>query len=347
MPAATVPGPERLGGPRRLFAAGASVAGLMMASCGGGRSGLASPPVITGRKGSPTVTTVAPATTATATTPSTHPPATAATSGRGVIVTSAGVVVPVVSGAPGRWRVRTPCGAERTLSAGTHVATTTIVLDPGHGGSERGAVSPAGLAEATVNLAVARRARARLEAEGVPVMLTRDDDYDLDLTSRALIATDLAPRAVVSVHHNAVPDGPHDGPGTETYYQQASPDSKRLAGLVYEEVVRALSAYRVAWVGDTDAGAKYRPGSRGDYYAILRMPAPVTSVLAELAFVSNPPEADLVGRADVQAVEGDAVARGIVRWLRTPDAGSGFTTPYPRDEPPGSPGPTTCRDPKL
>jgi N-acetylmuramoyl-L-alanine amidase len=166
-----------------------------------------------------------------------------------------------------------------------------------------------------------------------------------------MIAKALAPRAFVSIHHNADPDGPWPRPGTETYYQQSSPDSKRLAGLIWEEVVQALGRYEVAWVADTDAGAKTRPGAHGDYYAMLREPAPVVSALAELAFVSNQPEADLLGRPDVQAVEGDAVARAIVRYLRTSDKGSGFTTAYPRPPNPAPTGPEApapvCTDPAL
>ncbi|HWC12316.1 MAG TPA: N-acetylmuramoyl-L-alanine amidase, partial [Acidimicrobiales bacterium] len=201
---------------------------------------------------------------------------------------------------------------------------------------------------APVNLDVVRHARAVLERNGVAVAETRTGDYRVTLDTRAEIARNLAPRAFVSVHHNAEPDGRHDGPGTETYYQQGSAESKRLAGLIYEEVFRALSAYQATWVADTDAGAKYRPGRRGDYYAVLRLPAPVTSVLAELAFISNPSEAELLARADVRAVEGEAVARGILRWLRTDDPGSGFTIPYPRVDPPGGPsGPGVCVDPPL
>jgi len=269
----------------------------------------------------------------------------------GVVVTPAGVVVPIVGGAPGAWKVRTPCGNDRTLGTGTRVGQATVVLDPGHGGAERGAISPGGLAEADVNLAVARRARAALEHQGITVALTRTDDYRLELTPRAVIAKSLDPRAFVSIHHNADPDGPRPTPGTETYYQQSSPDSKRLAGLIWEEVERALAGYHVGWVGDTDAGAKTRVGDHGDYYAVLRQPAPVVSALAELAFVSNPAEADLVARTDVQAVEGDAVARAIVRYLRTSDPGSGFTTAYPRapNPPPTGPEapPAVCVDPPL
>jgi N-acetylmuramoyl-L-alanine amidase len=284
--------------------------------------------------------------------PSTAAPAPAGTvpaTGPGVVVTPSGVVVPIVSDVDGGWVVTTPCGAERRISRGTKIDRADVVLDPGHGGPEPGAVSPGGLAEAPLNLDVARRAQAALEREGVSAVLTRTAEYQIGLPARARIATSLSPRAFVSIHHNAEPDGPHDGPGSETFYQQASTDSKRLAGLVQEEVFAALSRYDVPWVGDTDAGAKYRPGARGDYYGMLRLPATVPTVLAELAFISNPAEAALIARPEVQKVEGEAVARGIVRYLTTRDPGSGFTEPYPRPTPPGSTGGTSrgCRDPQL
>lgn len=271
-------------------------------------------------------------------------PATAA------LVSPSGVVVPVLGPAPGGgWAIRTPCNRTATLTGGKSAGSPTIVLDPGHGGSEPGAVSPGGLAEAGVNLAVARIAQGVLEAQGIPTILTRTADYTMELPTRAELARNVAPRAFVSVHHNAEPDEASPRPGSETYYQIGSSDSKRLAGLIYEEITRALSQYRIAWVADRDAGAKYRPGRQGDYYAMLRLPGKVVSVLAELAFISDPPEAALLGRSDVQRVEGEALARGIVRWLRTSDPGSGFTEPYPRTDPapgPGGPGPI-CRDPQL
>jgi N-acetylmuramoyl-L-alanine amidase len=312
-------------------------------ACGGG-----GPTSAPGSQGRPPETAAAPApepAPTITTTATTLPPTRAEAK---VVVSPAGVVVPVVSHTDTGWVVRTPCNDTATLAEGTPVAQATIVLDPGHGGAEAGATSPSGLREADVNLAVSRHAQAALEAAGVGVLLTRTGNYDLELAPRAEIARDLAPRAFVSIHHNAEPDGPWPGPGSETYYQIASPDSKRLAGLIYEEVVRALSAYDVSWMADRDAGAKYRPGQRGDYYAVLRLPRDVVSVLVEGAFVSNPPEAALLDRADVQKAEGEAVARGILRYLGTPDPGSGFTEPYPRTEPPAPPTPPPpCAEPRL
>jgi len=320
--------------PRRALPAAAAVFALVLTACGGD-----------GRRAE---TTTAPAPTPTTTTPrattTTAPPTRAEAK---VVVSPAGVVVPVVSHTDDGWLVRTPCGDTANLTEGTPVAGATIVLDPGHGGTEDGARSPAGLREADVNLAVSRQAEAALEAADVSVLLTRTGNYDLELGPRAEIARDLRPEAFVSIHHNAEPDGPSSRPGTETYYQIASPDSKRLAGLIYEEVVRAFSAYDVAWMADRDAGAKYRPGQRGDYYAILRLPQDVVSVLVEGAFVSNPAEADLVARPDVQKAEGEAVARGILRYLGTSDPGSGYTEPYPRTDPPASGVPDRCVEPPL
>jgi len=266
-----------------------------------------------------------------------------------VVVSPRGVVLPVRGREGGGYRVETPCANSATVRGGTPLVGVPVVLDVGHGGEEEGAKGPNGLTEKVVNLAVAGHARAALERQGTPVVLTRTGDYRMTLGTRAEVALALRPRAYVSIHHNSVPDGPRAGPGTETFYQLRSDSSKRLAGLIYEEVVRALSAYKVAWVADRDAGAKYRPNSRGgDYYAILRQAGPVTAVLAELAFISNPPEAELLARPDVQKVEGEAVARGILRFLNSDAPGSGYVTPYPRDEPAGPGGGTSgCVDPPL
>ncbi len=326
--------------PRTAATVIAVVGVVVTAACGSGDGSTTAPSV----QGRPSVSTTTVTTAAAVTTTAVPVPRSEARA----VISPAGVVVPVVSHTDTGWVVRTPCGTTANLTEGTPVGPTTIVVDPGHGGTEPGAVSPAGLREADVNLEVSRHLQAALEAAGVSVLLTRLGNYDLNLSPRAEIARTIAPRAFVSIHHNAEPDGPWPGPGSETYYQIASPDSKRLAGLIYEEVVRTLAAYQVTWVADRDAGAKYRPGENGDYYAMLRQPRDVVSVLVESAFVSNPPEAALLDRPDVQQAEGGAVARGILRYLDSPDPGSGFTEPYPRTEPPSAPGGTPrCVEPRL
>jgi N-acetylmuramoyl-L-alanine amidase len=259
----------------------------------------------------------------------------------------------------GGWaHVLSPC--ENSLwvktSEGHIEQTADIVLDPGHGGGEPGAVGPAGLTEKELNLAVAQLAAEALRAEGVRVVLARSGDYRQSIAARVAVAAALEPKAFVSIHHNAAPDEAWPKPGSETYYQTGksvptakAAESKRLAGLIYEEVTKALSAYSASWVADRDAGAKYRLGDSGDdYYGILRRSAAkgLVASLAELAFISNPSEEALLQRDEVRRAEANAVARGIVRFLRTNDTGSGFTEPYPRTEPAGGGGGTEgCTDP--
>jgi N-acetylmuramoyl-L-alanine amidase len=265
------------------------------------------------------------------------------------VVTPAGIPLAVLRDlGDGRFVVRAPCSGEATVT-GTRVQTATVVLDPGHGGGETGAVGPGGTREKDVNLAVAEAAKAKLETLGATVVLTRTSDYRITLLARAAIATSLHPILFVSIHHNADPDGPHDGPGSETYQQIGVADSHRAAGLIWEEVTRTLAQHQIAWVGDTDAGAKYRPaGDGGDYYGILRRARPVPAVLSEAAFLTNPPEEALLRDPAVQQAEGEAIARAIVRFATTADPGSGFVTPYPRTQPAGPGGGAEgCSDPPL
>ena len=266
------------------------------------------------------------------------------------MLTSTGVVAAVLGVDGGGIRVRTPCGGEATVTGATPISGATVVLDPGHGGAEPGAVGVNGLTEKAVNLAVAERTKAVLEAQGATVVLTRTGDYRVTLGARADIVKALGPPVFVSVHHNGGGDGPSAEPGTETYFQIGSPQSRRLAGLVYEELVALFSTYGgVAWVGDTDAGAKFRMNSRGgDYYGMLRQTAGVTAALSEALFISNPPEAELLARPEVQQAEAEALARAITRHLTTADPGSGFTEPYPRTDPAGPGGGSSgCVDPPL
>lgn len=264
----------------------------------------------------------------------------------------AGVLVPYEAVVNGWAQVTTPCELTRwmPLDAAQRLARPMVVLDPGHGGNEPGAVGGGGLQEKEVNLDVARRASALLNSRGIPTILTLGDDYRATLGFRVALARSSGSEVLVSVHYNAAPDGPMDKPGTETYYQFRSPDSKRLAGLIYEEVLSELSGLDVAWVGDTDAGAKWRLNSRGgDYYGLLRLSgqAGLTAVLAELGFISNPPEEELLRRDDYRQRNAEALVRGVERYLTSDDPGSGFSEPYPREVPAGAGGGARgCVDPQ-
>lgn len=293
-----------------------------------------------------TPTTAAPTTT---TVPPVSWPALAGDGSPRAVITPNGIVLALISVAPdGRFVVRSPCGNEATVS-GAPLSGATVVIDPGHGGDEPGAVGPNGATEKAVNLAIAVETKRQLEAKGATVVLTRTGDYRITLASRAAIAQALQPTLFIAIHHNAAPDEHRPTPGAETYYQIASADSKRASGLIHEELVRAFSAYDIDWVADRDAGAKYRPrADGGDYYGILNRTAGLAAVLSEAAFISNPPEEALLIDPAFQAVEAGAFTRAAVRYVTTADPGSGFVEPYPRTEPAGSGGGASgCVDPPL
>ncbi len=263
--------------------------------------------------------------------------------------TGNGLVLPVIGGAPGAWIVHTPCAAEATVD-GEPLHGANLVLDPGHGGSETGAIGPSGLTEAALNLDVAHRAAQLLEAQGADVVLTRTSDVRVTLRTRAEIATALQPQAFISVHHNASPMATSTTPGSEVYHQLASPDSKRLAGLLWEEYQRELAPFGSRWGVSDEPGALARRSDKtgDDYYGVLRMSHGVPAVLSEAAYISQPAEDALLNTEAFRAAEAKAIADAFVRFVTTDDLGSGFRPPKVIDAPAGGGGGTTgCEDPPL
>lgn len=289
-----------------------------------------------------------------------------------------GIPVPVSGREGDFYAVLTPCEIDGWIPA-EHVDTyppapdaapgelaeATVVIDPGHGGIDLGAVGPNGLTEEEVNREIVSRLVEMLEGAGalrrvargvVPdaelepprVILTRRGDYYAGVRFRAEIADRANAHAFVSLHNNSSPDlQASEGPGTEAYFQRRSEDSRRLAGLLHEEVVRVVEHHDVPWVANRDAGAKYRVGDDGeDFYGVLRRPE-VPAVLAEVLFISNAPEETLLGVEGVQEAIAGAHARALVRYFLTEDPGSGFVDPLRRPDPPGggSGVPSSCVDP--
>lgn len=322
-----------------------AVAWVSVAGCSSDKAGSASSLTRTSSSSTSSTTSLATAVTTTTVAISQGPDPKAK-----ALVTPSGITVPVISVSSDGYRVHTPCGREGDVAKGKPLTQATVVLDPGHGGIETGSVGANGLVERDLNLEVARRLAELLDKAGISSVLTRNSDYRITIATRTEIATNLAPKAFLSIHHNGGSDGPSEKPGTETFFQIASTESKRLAGLVYEELFKEFSKYKgIVWEADSDAGAKYRPNdSGGDYYGILRRSAGVPAVLSEALFLSNAPEADLLAKPETQLGEAQALERAIKRFLKTDDPGSGFIEPYPRTEPAGpGGGADNCIDPAL
>jgi N-acetylmuramoyl-L-alanine amidase len=266
-----------------------------------------------------------------------------------------GILLPVTEQREGFLGVLTPCEARgwvaiadvdvhaRATGNPTSLRQATIVIDPGHGGQLDGAVGPSGLPEKEPNADIASRLAGRLE--GARVFVTLSGDITGGLIYRSAIANALSAHVFVSVHNNAEPDGPSSKPGTETYYQHRSASSKRLAGLLYEELVPALTPFGTDWVTDRDAGAKHRIGTgQTDYYGLLRRTR-VPAVIVEALFVSHAPEEALLRRSDVRDSIAGALATGLRRYFESRDPGSGFVEPYPREPGPSGRLPSRCNEP--
>ena len=269
--------------------------------------------------------------------------------GNGVVVTDSGLVLPVREIEDGGFRVTTTCWREGFVSSGAYLGGVDVVLDPGHGGSDPGAVGSNGLTEKDLNLAVARMAAAELRAHGYSVLLTRSTDIRMPVVVRSEIARAVDPYVFVSIHHNGGAIRRSSNPGTETYHQARNPDSARLAGILYERIHGALSQYDIGWrvtaLRGANAIVRLRDGK--DLYGILQYTRGLTSVLTEAAYLSNPAEARLLADPDVQATEALAIAHGIIRYLTTDSPGSGYNGTVITSRRLRGGSPSGCVDPPL
>lgn len=266
---------------------------------------------------------------------------------KGVAITRSGVVVPILGGEPGNLRVQTPCGAEATLTDATIIDRARVVIDPGHGGSESGAVG-GGLLEKNVNLVVSELVVEKFEDLGISAQLTRTGDYRVPIATRAQIATNLAPDVFLSLHHNGGATRPSSRPGTEIFYSEARPDSRRLAAILYEEMNAAAAQFDANWVSTVSEGASLRLREDGkDLYGVHRYSPELDSVITEFLYLSNSSEARLMSRPEVIEAEAQSIVDGILRWWFTDDTGTSRGRQFTDGSSTGTGGFDNCKDPTL
>jgi N-acetylmuramoyl-L-alanine amidase len=177
-------------------------------------------------------------------------------------------------------------------------AITTVVVDPGHGGQDRGGAPGQRVPEKPYTLDVGLRLAATLRANGFRVVLTREGDYFVGLRQRCDIANAQANAVFVSVHFNGAPRTAADG--VETYFH--SGQSAGLAAAVHRRLLMAT--------GLPDRHIRQR-----GFFVIrnTRIPA----ILVEPGFLSNPQDADRVSNSAAYRQRiADAIARGIMDRYR-------------------------------
>ena len=150
------------------------------------------------------------------------------------VMTSTGVVVPVIDERPNSWLVSTPCQNIAFVTDGQPIGRAHVVLDPGHGGVEYGAVGSTGITEKDLNLRVALATAEILEQAGATVVLARTGDYTITAASRGLVAKAIDPALLVSIHHNGGAPAGGERPGTMVYTKTGSAASTRFGGLLHQ-----------------------------------------------------------------------------------------------------------------
>lgn len=168
----------------------------------------------------------------------------------------------------------------------------TVVLDAGHGGVQSGCAFD-GVLEKDITLAVTLLAAEKLRAEGVTVILTREDDTDVSLDRRCQIANDASADLFVSIHCNSYEDSSVSG--FEGYYHNGT-KGKRLA----EYILAAANAL----------GVKTRRVKDENYQVIRDTTMP--AALMEIGFLSNPAERARLQTEEYQTTIAQAIADGVL-----------------------------------
>lgn len=182
-----------------------------------------------------------------------------------------------------------------------------VVIDPGHGGSDPGAIGPSGLQEKDVAFAVALRLAGVLqELPGVEVEMTRVNDAYLSPNERAQLANKQNAAIFVSIHCNsAASPAAH---GAEVWTSVGDTDADQLAEWITEAIKKDLPEL-VLRADMTDGDMD----KENDFTVLklTRMPA----VLVEMAFISNPTEEGYLEDVKFHVRMTRAIADGIAAYL--------------------------------
>src|SRR5262245_33292400 len=185
-----------------------------------------------------------------------------------------------------------PLSTAQAKRASADSGATTVVIDAGHGGYDRGGIPGQRVAEKEMTLDVAQRLKNVLAANGYRVVMTRDSDVFVPLGTRVAIANSYPNAIFVSVHFNSAKRS--GAGGIETYFY--SRDSLPLASAIH---------YFVAG----GAPSSNRNVRRRGYFVLRKTSVP--AVLVECGFLTNPTEAALAQTASYRQKLAEEIAAGV------------------------------------
>lgn len=193
------------------------------------------------------------------------------------------------------------------------LAGKTIVLDPGHGGADGGAVGKDGTLEKGIALSVAKQLQNYLQQTGAVVYLTRKKDTDLadedtkglsrrkaeDIRKRLQFIKDKQADIFISIHLNALPSTKWSG--AQTFYYPKSGKNEHLAKMIQAEIIRNLE------------NTTRTPLPLTGMYLLKH--AEPTAALVEIGFLSNVQERELLKKTDYQQKMAASIYQGILRYV--------------------------------
>ena len=200
----------------------------------------------------------------------------------------------------------------QVFNAREETPPVTVVIDPGHGGEDGGAVSPGGVAESRINLAVSQRVSDLLRFAGRRTLLTRSEDVTIsdegldtmrqrktsDLKNRVRIVEETENSILLSIHQNSLPSSPVTH-GAQVFWNRQE-GAEALAG----QIQAALNA-------GINAGNEKHPRQIPDsIYLMKNITAP--GVLVECGFLSNGAETEWLQDPSYQLRLAAAIAAGYL-----------------------------------
>ena len=183
-----------------------------------------------------------------------------------------------------------------------------IVIDPGHGGSDPGAIGAAGTREKDITLAISKRVKEYLEDEGAKVYMTRTTDVDVygpnasdrdELQARVDVGERNNADVFLSLHINSSVN--KDIGGFSTYYYPKTNNDLRLAQNVQKKLADNF--------GVDDLGVR-----QANFYVVKRISMP--AILVEMCFISNPKEEKLMAGSWFQKKTARLIVEGVEQYFK-------------------------------
>ncbi|MCX7597119.1 MAG: N-acetylmuramoyl-L-alanine amidase, partial [Fischerella sp.] len=173
-----------------------------------------------------------------------------------------------------------------------------VLIDPGHGGRDSGAVGIGGKLEKDVVLPIGKKIAAILQNNGVQVVLTRSSDYFVTLPGRVAMAERANADVFVSIHANSAGTGRPDVNGLETYYYDTG---YSFARIVHRSILQSVNV--------RDRGVR-----RARFYVLRKSSMP--SILVETGYMTGRQDMAKLQTTSYQNQMAEAIARGILRYLQ-------------------------------